>query len=73
MAAAASVRPWEPWEASTPAPMPEEDFLARLWSVLTDPATHRRWIGPPWRPRLARNPHRLKLPRRGGALRKAGG
>jgi len=53
--------------------MPEEDFLAFLWSVLKDPTAHRRWIGPPWKQRLARNPHRLRLPRRGGVLRKARG
>jgi len=46
--------------------MSEEDFLVRLWTMISDPALCRQVIGPPWRLRLARNPRRLRLPRRRG-------
>lgn len=44
--------------------------LAQLWALLTDPDPDAiaRSIGPPWRPRLARHPRRLRLPRRPGVV-----
>lgn len=51
-------------------PIPEA-FLAQLWSLLTDPDPDAiaRSVGPPWRPRLARHPRRLRLPRQGRVVR----
>lgn len=44
--------------------------LARLWALLTDPDPDAiaRLIGPPWRPRLAAHPRRLRVVRPAGVV-----
>lgn len=62
-----------PGELRLPPPVTDpipEACLAQLWAVLSDPDPDAiaRLIGPPWRPRLAARPRRLRVARPAGVV-----